>query len=125
MKKYQLIGGILMLAGAAAVFLFLESDAKVPVTGAMALAGIALVAASRKRSQTINQLIQYESDKEALAVSLATAQLVAWTVFPLNPAHDKLEAVHCKSRVQLFNSLAVGIPERYIAVSDYGNLSGS
>lgn len=50
MKRYQLIGGIILLAAAAVVFLFLDSDAKVPIFGALAVSGIALVAVSRKRS---------------------------------------------------------------------------
>ena len=50
MKRYQLIGGIILLAAAAVVILFLDSDATVPIAGALAVSGIALVAVSRKRS---------------------------------------------------------------------------
>ena len=50
MKRYLLIGGALLLLASAGVFLFLESDAKVPVAGGLAMVGIALIAVSRKRN---------------------------------------------------------------------------
>ena len=47
--KGRLIGGIVLLVAAAAVFLTLGSDATVPVAIALIVVGIALVATSRKR----------------------------------------------------------------------------
>lgn len=49
MKRGQLVGGVLFLIAAALIFLFLESDASVPVASALAVVGIALIAVSRKR----------------------------------------------------------------------------
>ena len=47
MARYRLLGGVLMLV-AAAIF-FLATDVTVPVPAALAVAGIALIATSRRR----------------------------------------------------------------------------
>lgn len=50
MKRNQFIGGIIMLVGAAIVFLALESNASVPAAITLTVVGVALVAGSRRKS---------------------------------------------------------------------------
>jgi hypothetical protein len=50
-QRLRLIGGILLLVGAALVFLAVDDGASVPVAAGLAVVGIALVATSRKRSR--------------------------------------------------------------------------
>ena len=47
MARYRLIGGVLMLVAAA--ILFLATDVTTPVSTALAVVGIALIATSRRR----------------------------------------------------------------------------
>jgi hypothetical protein len=47
-KRYQLIGGIILLILAAAIFVFLKSSTSVPAAATLTVAGIALVAVSRR-----------------------------------------------------------------------------
>jgi len=49
MKAYRLFAGILLLAAGLLFFLALESEAALPITAALWLAGIALIASSRRR----------------------------------------------------------------------------
>jgi len=49
-KRNQFIGGIIMLVGAAIVFLALESNASVPAAITLTVVGVALVAGSRRKS---------------------------------------------------------------------------
>lgn len=49
-KRSQIFGGILLLAAAGMLFLFLDSDASLPIAIALAVAGIALIAGSRRRA---------------------------------------------------------------------------
>ncbi len=48
-KTNQLIGGVGLLLLGAALFLFLDTTASVPVAVTLTVAGIALVAVSRRR----------------------------------------------------------------------------
>lgn len=48
MKRNQLFGGIGLLILAALVFIFMETDASIPVAIGLAVVGIALIAVSRR-----------------------------------------------------------------------------
>jgi hypothetical protein len=50
-NRGRLIGGILLLVAAALIFVGLDSSSSVPISGGLAVAGIALVASSRRRSR--------------------------------------------------------------------------
>jgi MYXO-CTERM domain-containing protein len=50
-KRNQQIGGVFLLIAGALTMLFLESDASVPIGAALMVAGIALIAAGRRRSR--------------------------------------------------------------------------
>jgi len=49
-KKGQIFGGILLLVAAGMLFLFLEPDTSLPIAIALTVAGIALIAGSRRRA---------------------------------------------------------------------------
>ena len=49
MRRGQLIGGIILVTGAAAIFLFLDTEASVPVAITLTIVGLALVVGSRRR----------------------------------------------------------------------------
>lgn len=49
MRRGQLIGGIILLAGAAVIFLFLDTDASVPGAITLMIVGLALVVGSRRK----------------------------------------------------------------------------
>jgi hypothetical protein len=48
-RRGQLIGGIILLAGAAVIFLFLDTDASVPGAITLMIVGLALVVGSRRK----------------------------------------------------------------------------
>ena len=50
MKRYQFIGGILLLVAGLLMFLWLDSEAATPIGIGLTAIGIVLVAVSRKRS---------------------------------------------------------------------------